>query len=121
MTKNDKDIVAAYVSRFRRFKRVTREADGWTVVLDVWRQRTPLPDGRFLYTAILATGEQEVGEYIALMDCDFQFPKGHRKVMKDIERSIEEEKAMTRLLHDAGVALMARQKKAQGGKAVLPC
>lgn len=120
MNQNDKDIVNAYVSRFRRFKRVTTEVNGWTVVLDVWRQRAPRADGRFPYTAILATGLEEVGEYIAVMDCDFDFPKGHRKVMKDIQASIEKEAAVTRLLHDAGVALAALQKKAQGGT-VLPC
>lgn len=120
MNQNDKDIVNAYVSRFRRFKRVTTEVNGWTVVLDVWRHREPRADGHIPYMAILATGIEEVGEYIALMDCDFDFPKGHRKVMKDIQASIEKEKAVTRLLHDAGVALAARQKRAQGGT-VLPC
>lgn len=118
MNQNDKDIVNAYVSRFRRFKRVTTQVDGWTVVLDVWRHRAPSDDGRFPYTAILATGIEEVGEYIAIMDCDFNFPKGHRKVMKDIQTSIEKEEVMTRLLSDAGVALKAMQKKAQGGKAL---
>lgn len=116
MTETDKQIVDAYCGRFRRFKRVETEVDGWTVVLDVWRENKPKSAEKVPYWALLATGLKETGEYTAIMDCEFTFPKGYRKVMKEIQESIEKEGAVKRLLSDAARMMQSQQKKQQGGK-----
>lgn len=116
MNDTDRELVEAYCGRFRRFKRVETEVDGWTVVLDVWRENKPKNAEKIPYRALLATGLKETGEYTAIMDCDFTFPKGYRKVMKDIQQSIENEGAMKRLLTDAVRMMQTQQKKQQGGK-----
>lgn len=114
-----KPLVATYRNDVQQYRKVQIPLDGWTITLNIVRERAVSPTGKVTYIAVLTTGETEVGTHIAMMDREFQFPEGYENVVSAIRSDIRASGALHRLLDDARVEMRELQKKSVYG-ALLP-
>lgn len=110
-----KALVATYRNDVRPYRKVQLGVNGWTINLNIVREKQVSPTGMVTYIAVLTTGEAEVGTHIAMMDREFQFTEDFDNVVSAIRTSIREDGAIPRLLEDAAESLREMQKKAVHG------
>lgn len=110
-----KALVATYRNDVRPYRKVQLGVNGWTINLNIVREKQVSPTGMVTYIAVLTTGESEVGTHIAMMDREFQFTEDFDNVVSAIRTSIREDGAIPRLLEDAAESLREMQKKAVHG------
>lgn len=103
---------------FEPFHTSSRDVDGWKVTLSVWRNTLNRSADGDVYMAIVATGWEEAGQNLAVMDCDFVFSEGE-DVVAGINESMQRDKVFEYLLSEAQTNLRKLQVRKLGGR-ILP-
>jgi hypothetical protein len=114
-----KPLVATYRNDVQQYRKVQIPLEGWTITLNIVREREVSPKGYVTYIAVLTTGETEVGTHIAMMDREFKFPEGYENVVSAIRMDMRSSGALQRLLEDAREEMRELQRKSVYG-ALLP-